>query len=112
MTNVIEIETPCEIHSNSESINTYEMSYTNTDMQYNDFFRRYLCGNRPCIVRGRVIESWKSANEWISNNRPNFSYICRKFGMSSENPYDCDVAFTFVFHPRWQRRTRTLTSYF
>jgi hypothetical protein len=87
MSDVIELEIPVnsEIHSNSNFEKAYKVSYANADIQYNDFFRRYLFGNRPCIVRGPITESWKSATEWISDSRPNFSYICQKFGTYFEN---------------------------
>lgn len=83
-TDVIELETPNEIASNAQCKNTHTVLYTNTDIQYSDFFWQYLYRNRPCVVRGPVTESWKSANEWISDNRPNFSYISQKFGMCNE----------------------------
>jgi hypothetical protein len=98
MSNIIELETlvNSEIDSNSKCTKTYKVSYINADIQYNDFFRRYLHGNRPCIVRGPITESWKSANEWISDSRPNFAYICQKFGMYYENTVT-DVACISVF---------------
>jgi hypothetical protein len=98
MNNTIELEAPVnsEIDSNSKCIKTYNVSYINADIRYNDFFRRYLYGNRPCIVRGPITESWKSANEWISDSRPNFAYICQKFGMYYGNTAT-DVACISVF---------------
>lgn len=80
-TDVIELETPDGIISNAQCTDTYKVSFTNTNMRYSDFFRQYLYRNMPCVVRGPMTESWKSANEWISDNRPNFSYISQKFGM-------------------------------
>jgi hypothetical protein len=87
MSDIIELEVPVNgaIHSNSNFAKAYKVSYANADIQYNDFFRRYLYGNRPCIVRGQITESWKSAIEWISDCRPNFSYICQRFGTYFEN---------------------------
>jgi hypothetical protein len=81
---VIELETPDGISLIAQCTNTYKVSFTNTDMLYSDFFRQYLFRNRPCVVRGPITESWKSANEWICDNRPNFSYISKKFGMCYE----------------------------
>jgi hypothetical protein len=81
MSNILELDIVCENDSHSKCTDTYEVSYTNTDMQYKDFFTRYLYGNRPCVVRGPVTENWKSASEWVTDSRPNFAYICRKFGM-------------------------------
>jgi hypothetical protein len=87
MSDVIELEVPVNgaVHSNSNFAKAKKVSYANADIQYNDFFRRYLFENRPCIVRGPVTESWTSAIEWISDSRPNFSYICKKFGTYFEN---------------------------
>jgi hypothetical protein len=97
MSNIIELELPInsEIDSNSTCTKTYKVSSTNADIQYNDFFRQYLYGNRPCIVRGSITESWKSASEWISDGRPNFSYICQKFGMYCENNVT-NIACTYL----------------
>jgi hypothetical protein len=94
MRNIIELEIPVssETDSNSKCV-----SYTNADIQYNDFFRRYLYRNRPCIVRGSITESWKSASEWISDGKPNFSYICQKFGTYCENNDECKrVLLSFI----------------
>lgn len=101
MSDVIELEVlvNTEIHSNSNFAKTHKISYVNADVQYNDFFRRYLCLNRPCIVRGPVTEGWKSAIEWISESRPNFSYISQKFGMYYENSVKdvvCTSSFTLT----------------
>jgi hypothetical protein len=84
VSDAIELETPDGIDTNVQCTDMYKVSYTNTDMRYDDFFRQFLYRNRPCVVRGHVTESWKSANEWISNNRPNFSYISQKYGMYYE----------------------------
>jgi hypothetical protein len=81
---VIELETPDGIDTNAQFTDTYKVFYTNTDMRYGDFFRQFLYKNTPCVVRGPVTESWKSAHEWISDNRPNFSYISQKYGMCYE----------------------------
>lgn len=103
MSNIIELEIPVssESDSNSKCTKTNKVSYTNADIQYNDFFRRYLYGNRPCIVRGSITESWKSVSEWISDGRPDFSYICQKFGTYCENNVT-NIACTSVFHSLWQ----------
>lgn len=95
MSNIIELEAPVnsEIDSDSKCAKTYKVSYTNADIQYNDFFRRYLYGNRPCIVRGPITESWKSASEWISDCRPNFAYIYQKFGNVRVPVANCDEKY-------------------
>jgi hypothetical protein len=98
MSNIIELEMPVssEVGSNSACTKKYKVAYTNADIQYYDFFRRYLYGNRPCIVRGPITESWKSASEWISDGRPKFSYICQKFGMLWKKCVECIVYLCFI----------------
>ncbi|XP_069698380.1 2-oxoglutarate and iron-dependent oxygenase JMJD4 isoform X2 [Periplaneta americana] len=91
--NVIELNTPFELDISPKQATKDELSFTNTDTEYNTFFKHYLYGNIPCVVRGTVTKNWKSANEWIKNNKPDFSYINERFGNVTVPVANCDEKY-------------------
>ena len=51
-----------------------------TSMDCLEFFRRFLDGNKPCLLDEGLTSSWKARKLWQSEGKPNFDYLVKEFG--------------------------------
>ncbi|XP_072180779.1 2-oxoglutarate and iron-dependent oxygenase JMJD4-like isoform X2 [Diadema setosum] len=63
-------------------------------ISYDDFFRRFLLPNKPCLLGGNgignVIQHWQSINEWVQpNGTPDFDFLERQFGGATVPVANC-----------------------
>ncbi|XP_071490381.1 2-oxoglutarate and iron-dependent oxygenase JMJD4-like [Diadema antillarum] len=59
-------------------------------ISYDDFFRRFLLPNKPCLLGGNVIQHWRSINEWVQpNGTPDFDFLERQFGSATVPVANC-----------------------
>lgn len=53
------------------------------EVEYKLFFENYLLPNMPCMFGPSVTEIWKSRDQWMENDAPNFRHLKSKFGNGS-----------------------------
>ena len=80
---LLEIEEDLQLETSPSHI-IENLPVESDEVPYNEFFKKYLYRNRPCILQVTETKNWKSVNEWIVESKPNFTYICEKFGKLRE----------------------------
>lgn len=45
---------------------------------YSEFFKNYLCSNKPCILKS-VSNNWGCFKYWVADNKPNFQYFLENY---------------------------------
>ncbi len=71
-------------------MNTIEQVQRVDQITYRDFFMYHMFKNIPIIVANLATE-WRSRNEWVDNNEPNFAYLQQHFGHSSVPVAHCET---------------------
>ncbi|XP_033728591.1 uncharacterized protein LOC117317769 isoform X2 [Pecten maximus] len=53
-----------------------------TDVSYEDFFRKYLLQNKPCIFSSELTQGWLSRQHWVDKEtrKPNLAWLKQNFG--------------------------------
>jgi len=49
-------------------------------LSYEDFYEKYLCSNKPCILRGFLDSSnWAASKDWVKDGKPNMEFFVNLF---------------------------------
>ena len=65
-TDVLEIESGLLLERNPSNIDSIPVE---NDVSYNEFFKKYLCRNSPCILQITAARNWKSVKEWTLDRK-------------------------------------------
>lgn len=62
-----------------------KVDWVDSNITYEEFFEKYLIGNKPCIISQEMTKNWKSVQNWVDskNGKPNFNYLKENFGKNS-----------------------------
>ncbi|XP_072010652.1 2-oxoglutarate and iron-dependent oxygenase JMJD4 isoform X2 [Engystomops pustulosus] len=59
---------------------------------YDEFFRRFLVANAPCLFSAEFSRSWRSRRSWVtSDNKPNWTHLLEVYGDAIVPVANCDV---------------------
>ncbi|XP_076063690.1 jumonji domain containing 4 [Oratosquilla oratoria] len=77
-------------------------------ISYEEFFREYIEGNKPCIFNQNFTSSWKARKEWVTcDGSPNVDFLEEKFGCADVPVADCDQKH----YDSQQKQTLKLSDY-
>ncbi|XP_015515621.2 2-oxoglutarate and iron-dependent oxygenase JMJD4 [Neodiprion pinetum] len=92
MTKVIDISNDYAYHEFGTSVENNVTGYVNHSLSYNEYFRRYLQNNIPCVIQS-ATDAWPCRQMWQADNAPNFEYIKRVFGSCIAPVADCTAKY-------------------
>lgn len=111
--NVLEVEDFTE-NVEPENSKCDQIESVCCDVSYNDFFKKYLCRNEPCIIK-QITNEWNCQKLWSNNGKPCLSYLESNYGNSAVPVANCDekyfnsqakVSMTLSEYSNyWQNRT-------
>lgn len=88
----------CTLASSSASFSSL-IDHVNEDIAYDEFFVKYIFGNRPCIIGKWITRDWKATSDWIITNdtsgksQINFSKLESLFGNAQVPVADCSSRY-------------------
>lgn len=70
------------------------IDYIPIETTYEQFFKKYLMANTPCIIRAEQTKHWRSIHEWLNDKgAPDFAYLKSKFGSATVPVADCSTRY-------------------
>lgn len=64
-----------------------------SSITYDEFFARYLIGNRPCIFKSGITENWSCKRQWNLDGAPDFDVLEILFGDCVVPVADCNKKY-------------------
>ncbi|KAF2364710.1 JmjC domain [Trinorchestia longiramus] len=103
---------------NFDSTNLLEdalLPIVNNEMTYDEFFRKFMEPNRPCIFSSDLTDEWTARKHWVNDAKINVKHLSDKYGSSEvpvanceEKHYDAQRKETFLLqdyiHDYWMKR--------
>lgn len=65
-----------------EIINQYYINYANELPTYEEFFNNVMKKNLVCLFNSNLTKNWICRNEWITDDKINFSILSNKYGIN------------------------------
>ena len=80
-------------------------------------FQRFLKNNIPCTFGPWISASWPAVQHWVRDGRPNFKYLCEKFGkckasvtkFTSKTDFECNESSIKDFMCYWENLSENKT---
>ncbi|XP_049868023.1 2-oxoglutarate and iron-dependent oxygenase JMJD4 [Pectinophora gossypiella] len=95
---------------NLSDSNNYDLKYLDAcDLNYANFFEKFMLRNLPCIIRN-ITSSWQCTNNWIKNEKINIEYLIDHYGDVDAPVADCD-AITFNAHCKINMKVKEYMQY-
>ncbi|CAN7937524.1 unnamed protein product, partial [Ixodes hexagonus] len=70
------------------------IDYVSNELTYDEFFKKYLMTNTPCIIRAEQTRHWRSVRGWVDGRgAPNFAYLRSEFGHAAVPVADCSTRY-------------------
>ncbi|XP_012274653.1 jmjC domain-containing protein 4 [Orussus abietinus] len=91
--NTIEIEDIKPVTCNKANHTLDLEIHTSHVLTYNEFFFKYLIGNKPCVIDSKITDDWASRSNFTLNDAPNFEFLRRVFGNAVVPVANCNKEY-------------------